>query len=688
MDEFNLELVRGDKARGSDVPTNAKEWTAFLVDCGDAMYRTYRGPVGSLQGLTLFQAALKQISGIVASRLAHGVEDDITIVGWNRGAPDVWHAGGPPTPALLERLDDMVSSNAKDIVFGKNDAREGRATSLAESLRDAMVSAVLEFDTDEWNNYKIDVSLVVAVWTADNTGACPQGDDSGGGGDPAFRTITELIHRRNIKFHAVLLDDLKLDVPRQCVSDASTLWARVCGSSEGSRDHNTRSIVQNPFALPLSTRLVSHTDAFKMVRLSGTSRTTSIMVPCHLGSFGVFDMRFHSLTSAAWPRCVGASKWLDVTDSAVLVPKSVGLAAGAGGSKWPDGPGSGGLAAYPELGGDLPDDGLKPYYPKPVGKKESAAPRIVLDEQTVENLKSPVPFRRLYVDINAVVGVAVEFDIDDDSSLSSDPFALALPTRLVDSNPPPSFPHPITPSPPTHRRQVFGRIQIPRMAGGRVADARGVLHATRRDELGGRLEALQGAARRDGRTRRLGPLWIHTVRSNRAASGSLHPVSVEGDRRGPGIFPAGAPVRRRHPAPGMCGRRDGQAPTRVRHWHTVRGEARLLASRSQERPPWGRDEPGGRAPLCRARVDAVGQADARRRRRQQLSRDESGLQAGLGGLQATAQPVDLVPLTSHTPFSPSARVFVLSCHSLVVAGSFVVVVQEAPLQDSRLDLNE
>ena len=451
MDEFNLELVRGDKARGSDVPTNAKEWTAFLVDCGDAMYRTYRGPVGSLQGLTLFQAALKQISGIVASRLAHGVEDDITIVGWNRGAPDVWHAGGPPTPALLERLDDMVSSNAKDIVFGKNDAREGRATSLAESLRDAMVSAVLEFDTDEWNNYKIDVSLVVAVWTADNTGACPQGDDSGGGGDPAFRTITELIHRRNIKFHAVLLDDLKLDVPRQCVSDASTLWARVCGSSEGSRDHNTRSIVQNPFALPLSTRLVSHTDAFKMVRLSGTSRTTSIMVPCHLGSFGVFDMRFHSLTSAAWPRCVGASKWLDVTDSAVLVPKSVGLAAGAaagaGGSKWPDGPGSGGLAAYPELGGDLPDDGLKPYYPKPVGKKESAAPRIVLDEQTVENLKSPVPFRRLYVDINAVVGVAVEFDIDDDSSLSSDPFALALPTRLVDSNPPP---HSLTPSPPHH----------------------------------------------------------------------------------------------------------------------------------------------------------------------------------------------------------------------------------------------
>ena len=275
MDEFNLELVRGDKARGSDVPTNAKEWTAFLVDCGDAMYRTYRGPVGSLQGLTLFQAALKQISGIVASRLAHGVEDDITIVGWNRGAPDVWHAGGPPTPALLERLDDMVSSNAKDIVFGKNDAREGRATSLAESLRDAMVSAVLEFDTDEWNNYKIDVSLVVAVWTADNTGACPQGDDSGGGGDPAFRTITELIHRRNIKFHAVLLDDLKLDVPRQCASDASTQWARVCGSSEGSRDHNTRSIVQNPFALPLSTRLVSHTDAFKMVRLSGTSRTTT-----------------------------------------------------------------------------------------------------------------------------------------------------------------------------------------------------------------------------------------------------------------------------------------------------------------------------------------------------------------------------------------------------------------------------
>lgn len=384
MDEFNLDLVRGDKARGSDVPTSAKEWTAFLVDCGDSMYRSYRGPLARLQGLTLFQAAMKQISDIIASRLAHGIDDDITIVLFNRGTPNVWHPGGMPTLALLERLDDLATSNAKDVVFGKSDERQGRSSSLVESLRNAMISAVLEFDTGEWSNYKVVISLVVVAFTSDNdTGTC---DD-----DPCFGTIVELICRRNIKFHTVFLDDHKLDVQRQCMNDASTVWARLC-LSEAAEDHNTRSIVANPFALPLSTRFVSHIDVLKMCRFGGTSKTTSVTVPWHLGSFGVVDMRVHSLTVAAWPRCTGGTKWLDILDSAVLITKPLGM-----GGRQTDDSTDFDPCGLGDPQGDLPDDGLAPYYPKPMGKKLSSAPRLVLTDKIVGSLKCPVPFRRLWL---------------------------------------------------------------------------------------------------------------------------------------------------------------------------------------------------------------------------------------------------------------------------------------------------
>ena len=118
MDEFRLSLVRGATVRGSDAATNAKEWTAYLVDCGDAMYRTYRGPVPDLQGLTLFQAACSQVRDVVACRLAQAVDEDVAIMFFNRGVC-VWQAAGPPTLALLERLDDLVAASSGGDVLAK-----------------------------------------------------------------------------------------------------------------------------------------------------------------------------------------------------------------------------------------------------------------------------------------------------------------------------------------------------------------------------------------------------------------------------------------------------------------------------------------------------------------------------------------------------------------------------------------
>ena len=382
MDEFRLSLVRGAAARGSDAPTNAKEWTTYLVDCGDAMYRAYRGPVPGLQGLTLFQAACSQIRDVVACRLAHAVDEDLAIIFFNRGV-GVWQAAGPPTLALLERLDELVAAaSSGGDVFGKEDdqhGRLGRHASPLESLRDAMVTTILEFDIEEWNNYKVEVSLVVAVWTADNTGgAC---DDR----DPAYKTVVELVQRRNIRFHVVLLDDFKLDLPRPNLADAGTMWAKICGIKCASY-HNTRSVVSNPFAISVSPRLTSHTDALKMMQLSGTSRHASFVVPWQVGSFGVLDVRFYSLTSPAWPRWAGSTKMLDARDSSVLVGKI--------GTALPPDP------LYSQEGefGDLPDDNAQlPFYPKPVGKRDSSAPRVVMTEDVVENLKYPVPFRRAFL---------------------------------------------------------------------------------------------------------------------------------------------------------------------------------------------------------------------------------------------------------------------------------------------------
>ena len=375
MDEFHLSVVRGAAAREKDAPSHARELTAYLVDCSHAMYRAYRGPLPGLQGMTLFQAALKQVSDVVASRLAHGVEDEITIVFFNRGV-HVWHAAGPPSLALLERLDDLALGSSKRGILGKEGDQQERHVSLLESLRDALVASVLEFPGEEWSSYKVEVSLVVAVWTADNTGGCC--DDN----DPLLRTISELVNRRSIKLHVILLDDFKLDVPRQNVCDTSTVWAKLC-SLNLSVDHNTRSIVSNPFSLSTSTKLISHTDPIKMMRLSGSSRHTSFVVPWHVGSFGVLDVRFFSLTSPAWPRCMGSTKWIDASDSSILVGK-------IGGQIPPP-------AEDVLVGNQQEDPGGLPFYPKPVGKKESSAPRIVMTSDIVENLKYPVPFRRAFL---------------------------------------------------------------------------------------------------------------------------------------------------------------------------------------------------------------------------------------------------------------------------------------------------
>ena len=375
MDDFSLSLVRGAIARGPDAPTNAKEWTAYLVDCSDAMYRTYRGPVPGLQGLTLFQAACSQIRDVVACRLAHAHDEEVAIVFFNRGVC-VWHAAGPPTLSLLERLDDLVAASSVDQSFGQEGDRQGRRASTLESLRDAMVTTILEFDIEEWSNYKVEVSLVVAVWTADNTGACHDRD-------PAYQTVLELVQRRNIRLHVVLLDDFKLDVPRENLGDAGTVWAKLGAAVSCASSHNTRSVVDNPFAIPVSPGLTSHTDAIKMMRLSGTSRHTSFVVPWHVGLFGVLDVRFYSLTSPAWPRWAGSTKPLDARDSSVLVAK-IGTA----------------LPANPHDSqeGDLPTDNtLLPFYPRPVGKRTPSSPRVVMTEDVVENLKYPVPFRRAFL---------------------------------------------------------------------------------------------------------------------------------------------------------------------------------------------------------------------------------------------------------------------------------------------------
>jgi hypothetical protein len=380
MDDFSLEAVRGEGA-ASDARLVHRENIAFLVDCkGGILRRTpYRGSVASLRGLTMFQAAVKQVSDLVASRLEMGVEDDVVIIFFNPGT-HVWHAAGAPSLDLLQRLSDLLASSpfvdetTKDEIFllSTQDEISEKTIDQQTALRDALVAAVLEFQVEEVGakRYRGDDRgkerpLTVACWTMVNLTETLEDNDE------TLGTIFELQRRRHIEIHTVLLDKQDAEVNGWVRSNSGSLWSKLSNASRSSAD------------VPISNSVVSHCQIPRMAQFRGTPRHASFSVPWRMGSYCCVNMRFTSLTTSAWPRCMGSSKWVDASDSSWLMPKCVPEVAE-------------GLQATDGMESD-DDPSRQPYYPKLVGKKCSSVAPVVLSEDIVSSLRFPVPTKCIFL---------------------------------------------------------------------------------------------------------------------------------------------------------------------------------------------------------------------------------------------------------------------------------------------------
>lgn len=113
-------------------------------------------------------------------------------------------------------------------------------------------------------------------------------------------------------------------------------------------------------------------DGFHLVSLKGKMKHNSISLDWCMGDFGTMPMKCFCFTSPAWPKCVGPTTWLDARDSSLLINKisedmPVDIASML----------------------SMPEEEL-PYYPKPVGKKQTTVPRISIPKEDVLNLRFPL----------------------------------------------------------------------------------------------------------------------------------------------------------------------------------------------------------------------------------------------------------------------------------------------------------
>lgn len=116
---------------------------------------------------------------------------------------------------------------------------------------------------------------------------------------------------------------------------------------------------------------------FGLSRLHGKAKHNSFTLPLHLKSFGTIDMKCSSLTAAAFPKCIGATSWLDSRDSSTLIGK-----------------------LFEDINQDVTPHSRSnvqeakeedPYYPKQMGKKESKAPRVFISKDHIAQMRYPIP---------------------------------------------------------------------------------------------------------------------------------------------------------------------------------------------------------------------------------------------------------------------------------------------------------
>ncbi|KAI8111354.1 hypothetical protein M9434_004926 [Picochlorum sp. BPE23] len=367
VDSFTEKDVRGD-ASSADTPVYGKEQVAFLIDASKGVQTTlYSGNQRRYKNLTLFQVALKQVHDIVLSRLAFSVEDDITIIFFNTPSDDgqnqlggikTWHSASPPSIELLDRLSS----------FNYDISRKSSSGSSANSFLNALIAAVLEFSDAKttWDH----AQTKIVVWTLASDGAYCVSENTLVSGQ-----ITQIIERRKFMLRIVTLDQtLNRVSPRTLRSSMWAAFVRAAGVYDMMYTDMCNHVQREHVGLgDLGSSIVPCDDGFHLNILKGKLKHNSISLDWCMGDFGTMPMKCFCVTSPAWPKCVGPTTWLDARDSSLLINKisedvPVDIASML----------------------SMPEEEL-PYYPKPVGKKQMAVPRISIPKGDVLHLRFPLP---------------------------------------------------------------------------------------------------------------------------------------------------------------------------------------------------------------------------------------------------------------------------------------------------------
>lgn len=195
------------------------------------------------EGLPLFEVALKQVQDVVSSRLAFGMETELTIIFYNTASTTrdlkgvhVWHPAAPPSVELLERL-----HNGPFVQFG---------TYSMVYFRNAVAAAMLEFFD---GRIMPDAQTIIETWT------CLDGDrHEDDVDDSTIHSVVELFQKRNALLQIVTLDD---SVPGR-LDQSHNIWSFILERLNHQHKYcSTWSILKDPFGSG-DDRLISHAVRF------------------------------------------------------------------------------------------------------------------------------------------------------------------------------------------------------------------------------------------------------------------------------------------------------------------------------------------------------------------------------------------------------------------------------------------
>jgi hypothetical protein len=178
--------------------------------------------------LTLFEVALRQLQDIVASRLAFGMEADITVIFYNTASNTrdlkgvhVWHPASAPSVDLLERLHNCSAVKFEFEHHGM------------KSFRNALAAAILEFYDGK---ISADVQLVVAAWTCLQEGHFEEKD-------AIVQSTIELLQKRDAFLQIICVDD---ETPED-VTHSSRFSEVFRGLGANRKCCSTWNILKDPF---------------------------------------------------------------------------------------------------------------------------------------------------------------------------------------------------------------------------------------------------------------------------------------------------------------------------------------------------------------------------------------------------------------------------------------------------------